>query len=61
MQPTILSLNYSKLSGFFNSNVDFSLTNRMYVSKQNKTFEFSLPIELGQRGFMNEKKFQQAK
>ena len=56
-QPTILSLNYSKLSSFFNANIDFFLTNRMYSLKQNKTFEFSLPTELAQKGFMNKKNF----
>ena len=53
MQPTTSSLNYSKLSSIFNANIDFSLVSKMYDSKQNKAFEFSLPTELGQRGFMN--------
>ena len=55
MQPTTPSLNYSKLSSISNANIDFSLANKMYGSKQKKTFEFSLPTELAQRGFMNKK------
>ena len=53
MQP--IFSNYSKLSSIFNANIDFFLTNKMYCSKQNKTFEFSLPTELAQSGFMNKK------
>ena len=49
MQPTTSSLNCSKLSSIFNANIDFSLTSKMYGSKQNKTFEFLLPTELAQR------------
>ena len=55
MQSATSSLNYSKLSSIFNANIDFPLANKMYDSKQNKTFEFSLPTELVQRGFMNKK------
>ena len=55
MQPTAPSLNYSKLSSISNANIDFSLANKMYGSKQKKIFEFSLPTELAQRGFMNKK------
>ena len=43
------------MSSIFNANIDFSLVDKMYGSKQNKTFEFSLPTELAQRGFMNKK------
>ena len=48
-------MNYSKLPSIFNANIDFSIANKMYDSKQNKTFQFSLPTELAQRGFMNKK------
>ena len=55
MQPTTLSLNHSKLSSIFNANINFSHTNKMNGSKQNKTLEFSLPTKLAHRGFMNKK------
>ena len=55
MQPTSSSLNYSKLSSIFNVNIDFFHINKMFSAKQNKTFEFSLPTELAQRGFMSKK------
>ena len=55
MQQTTPSLNYSRLSSISNVNVDSSLANKMYGSKQKKTFEFSLLTELAQRGFMNKK------
>ena len=55
MQPTTLSLNHSKLSSIFNVNINFSHTNKMNGSKQNKTLEFSLPTKLAHRGFMNKK------
>ena len=55
MQPTTLPLNHSKLSSIFNVNINFSHTNKMNGSKQNKTLEFSLPTKLAHRGFMNKK------
>ena len=55
MQPTTLALNHSKLSSIFNVNINFSHTNKMNGSKQNKTLEFSLPTKLAHRGFMNKK------
>ena len=55
MQPKTWSLNYLKLSSIFNANIDFSLTNKMYGSKQNETFEISLQSELAQRAFMSKK------
>ena len=55
LQPTTSSLNHSKLSSIFNANIDFSLVNKMYGSKQNTAFEIPLPTELAQRGFMNKK------
>ena len=39
----------------FNANSDFSLVDKIYGSKQSKTFELPLPTELAQRRFMNKK------